>query len=238
MRAVQIRTLASETRNKSSILVYEFFAQFRTPESTFIIVINVLVYVFFARLRTSPSTTCRHTIVLVYACCTAPNHINEKTRVTYGFGICVFFCTAPNLIIQFHNKKDCFGICIFVQLRTRILHIAIAQMVLVYACCSALNPFYLMFPQGEKFWHMCFCTAPNQIKYDLHLLVCFGICVFFVQLRTHNWDTSHVTNVLVYVFFAQLRTCCQSVAIILWFWYMCFFAQLRTVKIRSCTDSL
>lgn len=182
-------------------------------------------------------------MVLVYACCTDPNPSVWNKEQKFHFGIWVF-CTVPNPWVHFHNRNKCFGICvfctapnlskhnlsaynrfgicIFVQLRTRILHIAIAQMVLVYACCSALNPFYLMFPQGEKFWHMCFCTAPNQIKYDLHLLVCFGICVFFVQLRTHNWDTSHVTNVLVYVFFAQLRTCCQSVAIILRFWYMCF----------------
>ena len=51
-----------------------------------------------------------------------------------------------------------------VQLQTDKYVMDKENIVLVYACCSALNPLYLMFLQGEKFWYMCFCTTPNRIS--------------------------------------------------------------------------
>ena len=66
----------------------------------------------FVRLRTPFAWTFAAIIVLVYACCTAPNPASWTFCFVQGFGICVFF-TAPNQYSVSEYYKICFGICVF-----------------------------------------------------------------------------------------------------------------------------
>ena len=94
----------------------------------------------------------------------------------------------------------------FVQLRTLRRLDSDNQQVLVYACCSALNPFYLMFPHGEKFWYMRYLhSSEPKILYivDLDNVLVY---VFFCTAPNLVPSETKTDQVLVYVFFARLRT--------------------------------
>ena len=141
-------------------------------------------YMCFVQLRTSCYIRFCAFTVLVYAFCTAPNHILLLNLHHHSFGICVFaqfrtehlhlrqrdlfwymyYCVAPNRINEKTRVTYCFGICVFVQLRTIICFKFTFYHVLVYVLLCSSEPIIISSKVLVSFWYMCFCTAPNPVK--------------------------------------------------------------------------
>ena len=144
--------------------------------------ILVLVYVFLHGSEPYSLSAGIKMLFLVYALLHSSEPGSVITAFFFSFGICVF--ARLRTIICF--KFTFYHVLVYVfliQLRTSFRIVYTYYIVLVYALLHSSESFIHLLHELHLFWYMHYCTAPNQIKYDLHLLVCFGICVF-AQLRT------------------------------------------------------
>ena len=110
-------------------------------------------------------------------------------------------CTAPNPAWLQCTDLRVLVYVFFARLRTLRRLDSDNQQVLVYACCSALNPFYLMFPHGEKFWYMRYLHSSEPGFNSLLLGCCFWYMCFFHSSEPHLMVKLQITM------FRYMRIC-------------------------------